>query len=251
MTEPRSAYEPIVLPDCDVAPGVTGGRVVRDGYMRGAGLELGGVYPRLQADPLFQEALEASGGRSIVQAGRLANLFLLLTLYFKDVGGDVVEFGSYRGGSALFMAAVCRRLHPGARVFALDTFAGMPDCDGALDAHHGGDFHDSDLAGLQARRDALGLDNLEIVPGLFQDTFPGLAAPGRFGLAHIDADIYSACKYAEQAVWPCMRTGGYVVFDDATASTCIGATQVVEELIVARGIHSEQVHPHFVFRAGL
>ena len=244
-------YTPITLPPCDVVPGVTKGRVVRDGYMRGASLEMGDIHELLIKDPLFLEATQATGGRSIVQPGRLANLFLLLSMYFKDVGGDVVEFGSYRGGSALFMASVCKRLHPGTTVFALDTFQGMPDCDGAIDAHHGGDFHDSDLPGLYEQRDALKLHNLQIIKGSFQDTFPQLARSDRFGLAHIDADIYSACKYAQNAVWPCMRKGGYIVFDDATTSTCIGATQVVEEIIIERGLHSEQVYPHVVFRAGL
>ncbi len=251
MQDTPTPYRPITLPPCDVAPGVTGGRIVRDGYMRGAGIEFGGVHQMLMHDDLFHEATEAAGGRSIVQAGRLVNLFLILTLYYAEMGGDVIEFGSYRGGSALFMATVCKRLYPNVQVFALDTFEGMPDCDGNIDAHHGGDFHDADFAGLEARRAEFGLENLKLVKGYFNKTFPTLAAPNRFGLAHIDADIYSACKYAQAAVWPCMRPGGYVVFDDATASTCIGASQVVEELILERRIHSEQVYPHFVFRAGL
>jgi hypothetical protein len=45
--------------------------------------------------------------------------------------------------------------------------------------------------------------------------------------------------------------GGYVVYDDATASTCIGAAQAVDERIADRRAHSEPVFPYFVFRAGL
>ena len=48
-----------------------------------------------------------------------------------------------------------------------------------------------------------------------------------------------------------MTSGGYVAYDDADVSSCIGATQAVEELIIERRIHCEQIWPHFVFRAGL
>lgn len=246
-------YEPIRLPDLGVADGVAGGRAVREGYNRAVALEFGRIADQLEADPLLKEANAAAGGRSIVHPLRLANLFLLLTLHWEPLrGSDVVEFGSYRGGSALFMAAVLKRLDPAAHVHALDTFAGMPPTDHAIDSHGAGDFHDADLDGLLRRRDALRLDNLVIHEGLFEDTFPAVAqASSGFGLAHIDADIYSACRYAQDAVWPHMRPGGYLVYDDATTSTCLGATQAVEELIMERRIHSEQVQPHFVFRAGL
>jgi hypothetical protein len=47
-----------------------------------------------------------------------------------------------------------------------------------------------------------------------------------------------------------MVKGGYVVFDDATVSSCMGATEIVEDLLIRRdGLNSEQIWPDFVFRA--
>lgn len=47
-----------------------------------------------------------------------------------------------------------------------------------------------------------------------------------------------------------LAPGGYLVFDDATISSCLGATEVVENLAIRRdGLNSEQVFPHVVFRA--
>ena len=48
-----------------------------------------------------------------------------------------------------------------------------------------------------------------------------------------------------------MTKGGYLIYDDANVASCIGATQAAEELILDRKIHTEQVYPHYVFRAGL
>lgn len=177
------------------------------------------------------------------------NIYLLLTKYLPRLAvRNVIEFGAYKGGNALFMAIVLREIDPTATVFALDTYGGMPETDKSRDAHSMGDFRDADLDALMAAKTKLGLDNLVPVKGLFQDTFPTL--PGEFGLAHIDCDIYSAVKYAQDAVRPRMTPGGYIVYDDAEVSSCLGATEAVEELIQS-GHHSEQIWPHFVFRANL
>src|SRR6202041_3540957 len=117
---------------------------------------------------------------------------------------------------------------PEAKVYALDTFGGMPKTDKTIDAHSAGDFSDTSLEALNQRINELELKNLFPVKGLFQETFPDLAPGEKFGLAHLDADIYSAIKYAQDAVWPRMTKGGYVVYDDADVSSCIGATQAVE-----------------------
>jgi len=51
-------------------------------------------------------------------------------------------------------------------------------------------------------------------------------------------------------VKPAMASGGYLVFDDATTSSCIGATEAVENLLIRRdALSSEQIYPHYVFRA--
>ena len=77
-----------------------------------------------------------------------------------------------------------------------------------------------------------------------------LRRAGPVALAHIDCDIQPSVEYSYEAVKPHMVDGGYIVFDDATFSSCIGATEVVEDLLVRRdGLNSEQIFPHFVFRA--
>jgi hypothetical protein len=245
---PRIVFAPVPMAD-----EITGGRSLHDGYQRGCGLAHTDMPHAIEADPLYRAAVEASGGWSIMVGTKRMDLFLILTRFLgRLTHHDVIEFGSYRGGNALFMAWILRELHPLAKVYALDTYAGMPTTDLTRDAHHAGDFADTSQAELEARRDALGLTNLIVVRGRFEDSFPAIAASGAtFGLAHIDCDIYSAVKYAQEEVWPHMTKGGYVVYDDADAPTCIGATEAVEELIMDRRLHAEQVWPHWVFRAGL
>ena len=97
----------------------------------------------------------------------------------------------------------------------------------------------------------LKLDNLVLVKGFFEDTNDSVMAQAeKISLAHIDCDIQPAVKYSYEGVKPFMVNGGYIVFDDATVSSCIGATEIVEDLLIRRdGLNSEQIWPHFVFRS--
>jgi predicted O-methyltransferase YrrM len=249
-------FETGAYPDFLPAPGLRQLRSPRDGYARGWGLEYGGLREAVLADPLYAEALRHAEGRTIQARDCRLNLFLLLKYFFPPLlarsgPGSIVEFGSYRGGCAIFLAALCEVLKLDVRVFGLDTFAGMPPTDKTIDAHFAGNFSDVDLAELRAYVETFGLAHrLEFVAGAFQDTAPRvLAAAPPVLLAHIDCDVYDAVAYAWETVKPCMAPGGYVVFDDAHTSGCLGATEAVEELVIRRdGLHCEQIWPHFVFR---
>ena len=139
------------------------------------------------------------------------------------------------------------------KVYSLDTFAGMPVTNSDIDAHQQGDFGEVDLDELREFAVANGLKNLEFVQGLFQDTAPSvLSRTKNIVLAHIDCDIYSSVAYSYEVVKARMASGGYLVFDDATVSSCLGATEVVESVLIHRdGLNSEQIFPQFVFRTGL
>ena len=232
--------------------GLRKGRSPRDGYARGWGLEFAGLTPAILADPVYQECSALAAGRSIQVLPCRLNLYLLVRYYLPHLGaGAIVEFGSYRGGSAIFLAALCQRLGLDVKVYGLDTFAGMPATETAIDAHHEGDFQDTSLEELRAYVTQCGLDqHLTFIQGRFEETAPAvLSGCGPVLLAHVDCDIASAVAYAYDAVRPHMADGGYIVFDDATSSSCLGATEVVEDLVVRRdGLNCEQIYPHFVFR---
>ncbi len=237
-----------------VEPGIRRGRCPRDGYARSWGLQFAGLRDRVRADPVYRESLPLAEGRSVMAEDSRINLYLILRFYLDRIPfGHVVEFGAYRCGNAMFMARVLERVRPGAKVYAFDTFAGMPATDAGIDAHQPGDFRDANLDEIRAAIAAHGIGNLELVPGLFEDTAaPALAGVGPVAVAHLDSDIRSALEVSYDAVIPHMVAGGYYVFDDATVSSCLGATELVEDLPIRRdGLSAEQIVPHFVFRAKL
>jgi Macrocin-O-methyltransferase (TylF) len=243
---------PTYLPKlAGMTQGIRQGRNVYQGYQRGWGVQFGGLKEKVLADPLYKEAFAVARDRTIMSEENRMNIFLLMRFFLAKIPfGHIVEYGAYRGGSSIFMAYVAQKLYPGMKVFALDSFEGMPPTDKNVDAHNAGDFSDTDLVSLEARVDELKLDNLILVKGFFEDTnFGVMNEAGKISLAHIDCDIAPAVKYAYEGVRPFMVDGGYIVFDDATVSSCIGATEIVEDLLIRRdGLNSEQIWPHFVFR---
>jgi macrocin-O-methyltransferase TylF-like protien len=229
------------------------GRDIGAGYLRGWSLEFGGAYEqRVERDPLFRGALDYAMRRgTLVTRHKLANLFLILKYGWPNLHGDIFEFGSYRGGSAAFMAYVVRALGRRTKVYACDTFEGLPGTNRDRDLHSAGDFGDADLDGLRRFIRSERLEN-ELVPvtGLFEHALPPiLASSPSMALVHIDCDIYEPIKYLLEACAPYYEPGSYLVFDDPMFSSCIGAFDAMAETLLRdQRLLPEQVYPHFVFR---
>lgn len=231
----------------DENPGIEAGRNIGAGYLRGTGLEYGNLVPFIQHDPDWIAAIAASRGRSIVAPHRLMNLFLIIK--YSEIPGNIIEFGAYTGGSSIFMAALSKRLGKFSKVFALDTFTGMPDSDPLLDMHGAGDFP-ANFDELQLLRRELELDNLILIKGLFQDGVRQIPAEERrFYISHVDCDIYTSVKFSISFTKEHAVPGAYIIFDDPLTSNCLGALKPVEEDLVQReGLFAEQVYPHLVYR---
>lgn len=242
----------IKLPELTQAPRRHKGRDVRAAYQRGWGLQFSDLADQVRKDPLYRAAIASGGDRSVVSEHNRMNIFLLLRFFLPELApGHIVEFGAYRGGSSLFMAKVCKEIMPETKVFAFDTFEGMPETDANRDAHRKGDFADTNYDEILRLRDKYGLqDNLELVKGLFDETTPAkMPEIGSVRLNHIDCDIYTAVKTSYTCSIPHMVEGGYWVYDDALYSSCIGAMEAVEEQqIQEAGRFAEQVYPHLVYR---
>lgn len=246
---PIEFHVKIDLPGLDRNPRL--GRTPYDGYLRGCGIQYGNVPQLCRADPTFRAANALANNRTLVTPQNLMNLFLLLKFHLPTLAhGHIAEFGSYKGGSALFLAAAAKALLPNTHVYAFDTYAGMPPTDRAVDLHTAGEFGDVNLDELRATAAAAGLDNLHFIQGPFEETAaPTLAKAGPIALTHIDCDIHSAICTAYDATKPHMVPGSYVVFDDPLVASCLGAFEAVESLLIQRDrLHAEQIHPHMVFR---
>ncbi|MDQ8051298.1 class I SAM-dependent methyltransferase [Luteibacter sp.] len=230
---------------------VSAGRDIGAGHLRGWGLEYGDLRERVGLDPMFQEAMQAAQDRgSLVVDHKLANLYLIIR-YAMDPASDIFEFGSFSGGSAVFMATLLKALGRSGRVHAFDTFEGMPDTDVVRDLHKRGDFADTRYRELLEYIDERQLgSHVTTVKGRFDQTLPSvIAARPRVGLIHVDCDIYEPIKYVIRESRPALVAGCHVAFDDPLHGSCLGAFDAVQELMIRElALTAEQAYPHMVFR---
>ena len=111
-------------------------RNVAEGSARGWGLHHSTLGHEISRDELYQLAYERAKARTLVDEERLKNFFLIVRDGLHDLESrNVIEFGSYRGGTAIFMATLMKELYPSAKFYALDSYEGMPETDSAIDLH--------------------------------------------------------------------------------------------------------------------
>lgn len=234
---------------------IINGRNISAGYLRGCLMVDNKFRTAVCNDWLFKESYELAKGITIVSLHNLINIFLIMKYGLRGISGDIVEFGSYRGGSAIFMSNIAKYLYPEKLIYAFDTYEGMPPTQEGIDRHREGDFSTCSIEHFEQKLKTVGLTNCIPIKGKFENTFPKAqecAALEKIALAHVDCDIYSAVHYTVETAMPMMVNAGmgtgYFVFDDPLVASCLGAFQAVEDTLIKAGAHAEQTYPHLVYR---
>jgi O-methyltransferase len=177
-------------------------------------------------------------GLTMVGLERLDDLQACVESIVADgVDGDVIEAGSWRGGASLLMRATLDCLGDARTVWVADSFQGFPagdEADSEAARLSDVDFLAVAVDEVRATFARLGLDRgVELVPGFFEETLPGLAAR-RWALVRLDADTYAPTRLALETLYPGLAAGGYLVVDDYGAFQ--GCRRAVDEFREVNGI---------------
>ncbi len=160
---------------------------------------------------------------TMIGARRLDNLQACIEdVVERDVPGDLIEAGVWRGGASIFMRAVLKAYGVEDRnIWLADSFQGLPPPNDALFPADAGDLHHSveELSvSLDEVRHNFGLyelldDRVQFLPGWFRDTLTQ-APIERLAVIRIDADMYESTTQVLEALYPKLAPGGYVIVDD-------------------------------------
>ncbi len=170
-------------------------------------------------------------GRTLLRRDRLHTLWQAL-LNTRHLNLPVVEIGSFRGGSAKFLAAAMEKLHATPAPFhAIDTFAGHPAevLDPAIEANHspglfGNTSFDEVKAYLAPHKAAT----------VHQGEFSVVAATlpdQQYSFVHIDVDTYLTTKRCLEYFVPRMPFGAVLVLDDFGAPKCPGVAKALHDYL--------------------
>jgi len=166
----------------------------------------------------------------------------------RQVNGDLIETGVWRGGATIFMRAVLKAYGDTERVvWVADSFAGLPLPDmERYPQDAGSSFHQQSHMKVplkQVKSNFAKYDLLDrqvrFLPGWFRDTLP-TAAIERLSLIRLDADMYESTMQSLVYLYPKLSPGGYVVIDDYSVASCRAAVEdyrreqgIVEPLEIA------------------
>jgi O-methyltransferase len=159
----------------------------------------------------------------------------------KNVPGDFIETGVWRGGSTILMRAVLKAYDSTDRcVWVADSFEGLPAPDPVKyppdkdDNHHTFDFLRVSLEEVQGNFERYGLldDQVRFLKGWFKDTLPG-APIERLAILRMDGDMYESTTDALESLFPKLQPGGYVIVDDYSLKGCL---QAVTDFRLRNGI---------------
>jgi O-methyltransferase len=153
---------------------------------------------------------------------------LMLDVLKKDVEGDFIETGVWRGGATIFMRAVLKAYNIKNRaVWVADSFKGLPklsrDADKDDVKAHLWTFPQLSVSLGDVRKNfsKYGLldDQVKFLPGWFSDTL--FHAPiKRLALIRLDGDMYESTMDALNALYPKLSVGGYLIVDDYCLPAC-------------------------------
>ena len=151
----------------------------------------------------------------------------------KEISGDFVECGVWKGGSAGLMGLALEAFEPGSsrKLHLFDSFEGLPQpCaeDGERAAEYSGGVNSGDLvsvhqceAGLDEVRDfllntlSLPSNRLVFHKGWFQETIPHLGTePESIAVLRLDGDWYESTKVCLEHLYDRLTPGGIVILDD-------------------------------------
>lgn len=139
----------------------------------------------------------------------------------REVEGNVVECGTWKGASAAALSLVCSQI--GRRLYVCDSFQGLPDDDGKQ-PHYGphvgiygyykkGMFEGS-LGEVKANIARCGnLEVCEFVEGFFSESLKALKSP--LVMAFLDVDLVNSTQDCLKHLWPLLVEDAAIYTDDA------------------------------------
>ena len=161
----------------------------------------------------------------------------------RSLDGAIVECGVATAKSLAIIAHACRRSGDDRSIFAVDSFEGFPKL-----SEHDADWFDPETMKLHYKlfdvpfvMDNLkrsGLTDAEVasisfVKGWIPEVLSEVDHP--ISMLHLDVDLYNPYADALRILWPQVRAGGWILFDEydqgSDAEKWPGAKRAIDEFL--------------------
>lgn len=192
---------------------------------------------------------------SMLPLARLENLrSCIVDVLEREVPGDLIETGVWRGGATIFMRGVLKAFNVVDRtVWVADSFEGLPEPDAErfpLEAKtHGGkvmtrvyNHFAVSIEDVQRNFRAYGLldEQVRFLKGWFKDTLP-TAPITTLSIIRLDGDYYESTWDALINLYDKLSLGGYAIIDDYGEDSWTYCRQAVDKFRQQRAIEDPMI----------
>ena len=134
----------------------------------------------------------------------------------EKVEGNIIEFGTYKGQTTVFIAKALEKIHSHKKIFACDTFEGIPYEDKfSTNRKAKGSFSDTNYESVQKAFDNFKVSKkIQIVKGKFEDVVENNLKNEKFSYVFVDCDVYDASVFSLNFGFPRLTKNGIISFDD-------------------------------------
>jgi hypothetical protein len=193
---------------------------------------MGGVWP--------------SRAHTMIGVPRLENIMHCVEdVLIREVPGDLIETGVWRGGGSIFMRAILK-IHGivDRKVWVADSFEGLPPPNEKKYPHDKKvDLYKFEVLAVPIEEvvsnfNRYGLldDQVIFVKGWFRDTLPDVEID-QLAVMRLDGDLYESTMDALVNLYPKLSVGGYVIVDDYGAVKA--CNEAIHDFRRQRGITDE------------
>ncbi|WP_419766198.1 MAG: TylF/MycF/NovP-related O-methyltransferase [Arcobacter sp.] len=183
---------------------------------------------------------------------RIGKMISHYTLYnmIKDLPGDVIETGVFKGNSFIRWLTFRNLLEneDSRSVIGFDTFESFPNTDYENDKEYRERFINNagnksiSTTELEKVLNYKKLRNFELIKGDILETLPTYFEKNphlKVSLLHIDTDIYEPAIVALSEIWDRIVKGGIVIFDDY--GTFPGETKAVDDFFRDKNVEIKKL----------
>jgi O-methyltransferase len=140
----------------------------------------------------------------------------------RNVPGDVVECGVWKGGMSAGMAML---LGKSRKYYLFDSFEGLPPAEPSLDGEYASEWqkledktiNHNNCTAAEADADAImrstGVD-YQLVKGWFENTVPDFQGIEKIAVLRLDGDWYESTMTTLEKFFPLVSDGGLILVDD-------------------------------------
>jgi Macrocin-O-methyltransferase (TylF) len=198
---------------------------------------------------------QQSSAVSMLPLARLDNLETCITdIIMREIPGDLVETGVWRGGATIFMRGLLKVYNVVDKlVWVADSFEGLPEPDPVKFPLESKAFHSAAMT-TYYKHLAVGLEEVKrnfaaynmldeqvkFLKGWFKDTLPQ-APIQKISLLRLDGDYYESTRDALVNLYDKVSVGGYVIVDDYGEDSWTYCRKAVDEFRAERQIIAPMV----------